>query len=223
MNTRFLTFTLTAACTALISASSMATAAMPAVPSDAKASHILVAAASDQSSVAEGAKNFIASMGDRGINFLGNPNMSQGAKTAEFRNLLNESFDMNTIARFSIGNSWKDMTPAQQQEYMTLFNKMIVNVYSRRFSEYRGQKFDVRTARKEGEKDFIVTSFIVPVDGPQVQVDWRVRNKGGAYKVVDILVEGVSMAMTQRSDFAGVIQGGGGNVDVLLSHLRTQQ
>lgn len=183
---------------------------------------IAVTAASGQDQVAEGAKNFIIGMGDRGINFLGDQKMSQEAKKAEFSNLLNDSFDMNTIGRFSIGNYWNKATPAQQKEYLNLFNKMIVKVYSKRFSDYKGQKFDVRTARKEGAKDSIVTSFIVPSDGPEVRVDWRVRNKGGAYKVVDIIVEGVSMSQTQRADFASVIQRGGGKVEALLAYLRQQ-
>ena len=175
------------------------------------------AGATDQTS--EGAKNFIASMGDRGINFLGNESMGIEAKKAEFEKLLNDSFDMTTIGRFSVGQYWRSMSPAQQKEYQSLFNDMIVRVYSKRFSDYKGQQFKVESARKEGN-DSIVTSFIVPGDGPQVKVDWRVRNKGGAYKVVDIIVEGVSMAQTQRSEFASIIQRGGGNVDVLLNHLR---
>ncbi len=168
----------------------------------------------------EGAKNFIASMGDRGLNFLGNKNMSDEAKKAEFAKLLNESFDMNTIARFSLGNNWRTATPAQQKEYLSLFNKMIIRVYSKRFSDYEGQKFEVTSARAENAKDSIVTSYIVPTDGPKARVDWRVRNKNGSYKVIDVLVEGVSMSQTQRSDFASVIQRGGGKIDVLLDHLK---
>ncbi len=192
------------------------TVAMERVTNDA--TYTLVTANAGQN---EGAKNFISSMGDRGINFLGNPSMSQESKTAEFKNLLNESFDMNTIGRFAIGNNWKVATPAQQAEYTKLFNQMIVRVYSKRFSDYKGQKFEVKSSRAEG-KDTMVTSFIVPTDGPQVQVDWRVRNKGGSYKVVDIVVEGVSMSQTQRADFASVIQRGGGGIEPLLVHLRGQ-
>lgn len=177
---------------------------------------------STQDSVAEGAKSFIASMGDRGINFFGNQSMSMEAKRAEFASLLNESFDMNTIGRFCLGTYWRVATPAQQKEYLKLFNKMIVTIYSQRFSDYKGQKFEVRSVRKENDKDSIVTSYIVPPSGPQVRVDWRVRSKGGAYRVVDIVVEGVSMSQTQRADFASVIQRGGGKVDVLLNHLRGQ-
>jgi phospholipid transport system substrate-binding protein len=166
------------------------------------------------------AQQFIASMGDRGINFLGDEKMSQEAKQKEFKRLLNDSFDMNTIGRFALGTYWNSATPAQQKEYMKLFNDMIIRVYSKRFSDYKGQKFDVRSSQKQSEKDTLVTSYIVPNDGPEVRVDWRVRNKGGTYKVVDVVVEGVSMGQTQRSDFSSVIQRGGGKVEVLLDYLR---
>ncbi len=182
-----------------------------------KPSYIAVAATADQ-----GAQDFIAGMGDRGINFLGNQTMSMEAKKKEFAQLLTDSFDMATIGRFSLGNYWNTATPAQQQEYQKLFKQMIIKVYSKRFSDYKGQKFEVRSSRKENEKDSIVTSYIVPPDGPEVRVDWRVRNKGNSHKVVDIVVEGVSMGQTQRADFASVIQRGGGKIDVLLEHLRKQ-
>ena len=216
MRTRFVKLALLAS-VALVAA--QGASAAPDLRMDTASPHVIAVTAN--AGVNEGAKNFISSMGDRGINFLGNQGMSQQAKTAEFRSLLNESFDMNTIGRFSLGNYWNKATPAEQQEYLKLFNNMIVKVYSKRFSDYKGQKFEVKSARPEN-KDTMVTSFIVPTDGPQVQVDWRVRNKGGSYKVVDIIVEGVSMSQTQRADFASVIQRGGGKVDVLLQHLRAQ-
>lgn len=216
MRTRFVKLALLAS-VALVAA--QGASAATDLRMDTASPHVIAVTAN--AGVNEGAKNFISSMGDRGINFLGNQSMSQEAKTAEFRSLLNESFDMNTIGRFSLGNYWNKATPAQQQEYLKLFNNMIVKVYAKRFSDYKGQQFEVKSARPEN-KDTMVTSFIVPTDGPQVQVDWRVRNKGGSYKVVDIIVEGVSMSQTQRADFASVIQRGGGKVDVLLQHLRAQ-
>lgn len=222
MNTSFVKFALASVSVAILCAGTTASASVTDLRVAAPSLPIVAATAgAAQSSTTEGAKNFIASMGERGINFLGNENMSQQAKSAEFRNLLNDSFDMNTIGRFSLGNNWNRATPAQQKEYLKLFNNMIVKVYSKRFSDYKGQKFEVRSARA-AEKDSLVTSFIVPSDGPQVQVDWRVRNKNGSYKVVDIIVEGVSMSQTQRADFNSVIQRGGGNVEILLNHLRGQ-
>lgn len=222
MNIRLTKFALLATAALCVGAHAASASTSDMRVQTAVPSIIAITAAAGQNNVTEGAKNFIASMGDRGINFLGNESMTQQAKTAEFRRLLNDSFDMNTIARFSLGTYWRTATPAQQQEYLKLFNNMIVKVYSKRFSDYKGQKFEVRSARAAEGKDSVVTSFIVPSDGPQVQVDWRVRNKGGSYKVVDIIVEGVSMSQTQRADFSSVIQRGGGKIDALLQHLRQQ-
>ena len=167
-----------------------------------------------------GAKSFIDSMAQRAIGFLDSDEISEEQRKEEFRKLLNDSFDMKTIGRFSLGTYWKQATAPQQQEYQTLFKNMIVEVYSRRFGDYNGQKLDVRSAAPTAKGDTLVTTFIVPADGPEIQVDWRVRKEGGQFKIVDVLVEGVSMALTQRADFASVIQRGGGNVEVLLEHLR---
>ncbi len=165
------------------------------------------------------AKDFIVKMGDSAIGFLGNEGLSQAQKEAEFKKLLQGSFDMKTIGRFALGSYWNQASPAQQAEYLRLFEAMIVKVYSARFNEYKGQTLDVSAAKEDG-KDTLVTSYIVPQNGSKVRVDWRVRNKGSSYKIVDVIIEGVSMAMTQRSDFSSVIQRGGGNIEVLIDHLK---
>jgi phospholipid transport system substrate-binding protein len=168
-----------------------------------------------------GAQSFIQSMAQRGIDFLSDEKLTQEQRKQEFRQLLRSSYDMRTIGRFALGTYWKTASKQQQEEYQTLFEKKIVEVYSARFSEYKGQQLEVTVARAEGDTDTIVTSYVLPSKGGEkVQVDWRVRNKGGQYKVIDVIVAGVSMAMTQRSDFASVIQRGGGDVNVLLDHLR---
>ena len=168
-----------------------------------------------------GAQGFIESMAARGIGFLGNQSLGPDQRKAEFRKLLRSSFDMNMIGRFAMGPYWRSLSPAQQSEYQKLFEAMIVDVYARRFGEYNGQQLEVRNARSENNTDVIVNSFIIPAKGgEEVQVDWRVRNKGGQFKVIDVVVAGVSMALTQRSEFSSVIQRGGGDAAVLIEHLR---
>lgn len=167
-----------------------------------------------------GAQKFVTNMADKAISFLGNSSASQDQKEAEFRRLLKNSFDMKTIGRFALGRYWGTATAQQQQEYLQLFENMVVDVYAARFNEYKGQKLEVAGARADNN-DTLVTSYIVaPTGGDKFQVDWRVRNKGGTYKIVDVIIEGVSMSLTQRSDFSSVIQQGGGDVQSLLVHLR---
>lgn len=166
-----------------------------------------------------GAQGFVNNMAQRAIGFLGEESITEEQRKSEFRRLLHDSFDMQTIGRFALGRYWKTATAQQRSEYQKLFENMIVEVYSKRFNDYNGQALEVRSAQAEG-KDTVVQSFIVPESGPEIQVDWRVRHKDGRYKIVDVIVEGVSMALTQRSDFASVIQRGGGELDILLAELR---
>ncbi|MEM6780739.1 MAG: ABC transporter substrate-binding protein [Pseudomonadota bacterium] len=176
---------------------------------------------STNNKVAKGAENFIDSMGKRAITFL-DSDMSQERKEREFRKLLKDSFDLTTIGRFSLGRHWRVASDSQKKEYQKLFEDLIVDVYSQRFGEYKGQALAIRSSRSENEKDTIVQSFIVDDNGAEFSVDWRVRFKNGRYRIIDVIIEGVSMSLTQRSDFSSVIQRGGGNVDVLIAHLKGQ-
>lgn len=170
--------------------------------------------------VVRGAGTFINSLSQQALSFLVDENITAEEKRASFSALLESSFDLRTISRFALGRYWRAATPEQRQEYERLFTRMILNVYSDKFDEYQGQNFAVQNVRAEGRRDTIVTSFILPENGPEVRVDWRVRYKKGRYKVIDVMVEGISMTVTQRSDFAAVIQRGGGSIAPLLEHLR---
>lgn len=198
--------------------------AAPAKSPATLASPVAVAgeAGAHDSDITAGAKSFIDKMAHRALGFLADSGMTQDQKRREFGKLLQDSFDMDTIGRFTLGRYWRVSTKQQRDEYLRLFKVMVVNVYSSRFKEYTGQRFEVRGARQDGDKDAVVSSFLIPQEGPEIQIDWRVRRKDGRYKVVDVLVEGVSMSVTQRSDFAAVIQRGGGDVQVLISYLKQQ-
>ncbi|MAH04442.1 MAG: ABC transporter substrate-binding protein [Pseudomonadota bacterium] len=166
---------------------------------------------------------FISEMANDGLSFLSNKELTTEQKKARFKKMLDTSFDIKTIARFALGLHWKSASEKEKTEYVGLFEKMVIDVYSRRFSEYNGQEFEVIGAQKRGKKDFVVTSSILPPEGekgPDVRVDWRVRNRNGDLRVIDIIVEGISMGQTQRSDFAAVIQKGQGEVEYLLAELR---
>ena len=175
-----------------------------------------VQAATDQAA----AKATVEKLGSEAISFLEDSSLNDAQKAAKFRTLLQRTFDMQTIGRFALGRYWRTATPAQQKEYLKLFEDMIVRVYSSRFDEYDGQDFIVKSVTDTGKGDALVTSMITPPRGADVQVDWRMREKNGRPHVIDVIIEGVSMGLTQRSDFSSVIQRGGGNIDVLLDHLR---
>ena len=214
---------LTGAAAILLSVSplALARAADLTAPDAPQATNAAIDAAASPE-VAQGAFKFVQSTAESGLKFLSNPKSGEAEKKAEFRKLLDTSFDLDTIGRFALGRYWNTATPVQQKNYLVQFRRMVVDVYASRFGDYKGQKFEAKSFRSISESDTLVTSYIHPADGGQdIQVDWRVRSKGGKYKIVDVLVSGVSMSVTQRSDFSSVIQRGGGNIDVLIDHLKS--
>jgi phospholipid transport system substrate-binding protein len=168
----------------------------------------------------EAAQAFVNKMADKTLGIIANSEMTQDQKKSAFRKMLLNHFDMDTIGRFALGRYWNTATPAQRKEYLTLLNDAIINVYTERFADYKGEKLEVESARPEGNGDVFVTSNILLADGPKVKVEWRVREKEGKFRIVDVIVQDISMVVTKRSDFAAVIQRGGGSVDVLLDYLR---
>lgn len=169
------------------------------------------------------ARLFIDSMGQEAIGFLADSSLGQEEKERRFRALLDEHFDMKTIGRFTLGSHWRSLTPQQQAEYQKLFEDLIVSIYAQRFADYKGQTFRVAESQPTGETDYIVRSHIVPDAGRQIPVNWHVRYKNGSFRIVDVVIEEVSMAITKRAEFASIIQRGGGNAETLLGHLRERQ
>jgi phospholipid transport system substrate-binding protein len=168
------------------------------------------------------ARAFIDNLGAQTIDVLQRENLGTQEAVEIFREMFRESFDSRTIGRFVLGRYWRTATPEQQREYLRLFEEMIVQTYARRFTDYAGESLDVLGARPEGEVDAMVNSRVVRPDGPPVNVTWRVRESGGTYKIIDVIVEGVSMSVTQRNEFSAVIQRNGGQIEPLLDALREQ-
>ena len=165
-------------------------------------------------------QKFIENMGSEAIRFLGDNNLSQADKRQKFDSFLNEHFAMDNISRFVMGPYWKKMSESQRTEYEDLFKKMVVEIYSQRFSEYDGQKLVVTSATPQGENTYNVLSEIVSPNGEKVPVSWRVRDKDGTQKIVDVSVSNVSMAISKKSEFSSIIQRGGGDPAVLIKHLK---
>jgi phospholipid transport system substrate-binding protein len=167
------------------------------------------------------AQDFIASLSEQAIQALTQPNIAPAERERRARDLLRENFAIPTIGQWVLGRYWRTATPEERSEYLKLFEDLIITTYVDRFSRYAGESLEVRGVRSiEGSQDQFVETRIIRADGSPVQVAWRVRNDDGKFKIVDVVVEGVSMGQTQRSEFASVIQNNGGNVEALLDEMR---
>jgi len=170
----------------------------------------------------EGATDFIQTLGDEFVAVLADKELPAERRLEEFRRLFIESFDVATISRFALGRYWRRASKSQRQECGRLFSDYIVNTYSARLGQYSGEKVVVGETRNDRKRDRIVASKIVPPEGKPVRLDWRLRRRGEDFKIVDVIIEGVSMAITQRDAFASVIRRGGGKVESLLEELRSK-
>lgn len=168
----------------------------------------------------DAAKGFIQKLGDEAVGTIAATQHDEDERLRQFRSLLKENFDVPGIGRFVLGRYWRVATPDQRDEYLKLFEESIIRTYVRRFSDYSGETVAVDKARRDGDDFILVDSLIQRPSGSPVGVTWRLLDQGKGFKIVDVVVEGVSMSVTQRSDFASVIQSGGGNIEALLKVMR---
>ena len=166
------------------------------------------------------AGDFISDLGQRTVQILA-ANLAERERETRFRAIFDEGFDVPAIARFVLGTYWRTASDEQRRTFLTLFETYVVHVYTVRFNEYSGQQLKVTAARAEGDDAALVQSVIAqPSGAPPLRVDWRVSRTDRGYRINDVVVEGVSMAITQRQEFASVIQRNGGQIDALLKLLR---
>jgi phospholipid transport system substrate-binding protein len=165
---------------------------------------------------------FVNGLVEQALGLLRNPQLSAAQRDQQFKILLDKGFDIPRIARFVLGRYWTSASDTDRAAFGDLFEQWIVRTYSQRFKDYSGETVQVGSSRPESDTNFVVSSQIVHPNGnPPAKVDWHVRKgEDGHYKIVDVEVEGISMALTQREEFASVIQRNGGSVASLNDALR---
>ena len=141
--------------------------------------------------------------------------ISQREKTDRFRVLFKDFFDIPSIGRFVLGRFARAASAEDNQKFGTLFEDVIVYTWSRRFAEYKGQTLKVKDSTPDGEDGSVVNSDILGNDGQSFAVSWRLRKRETGFRVVDVIIEGVSMAITYRQEYATVIQQSGGMAGLL--------
>jgi len=168
------------------------------------------------------ARQFIASLADRAIQALTTADIARAERIRRFRTLFNDHFAVEDIGKWVLGRYWTRATPAEQQEYLRLFEDYIVASYVDRFATYTGEQLRItRSLAEEGERATVFSEIALPGGGKTpVRVDWRVEGEAGRLKITDLVVEGVSMSTTLRSEFASIMRRDGGKLDGLFAVLR---
>ncbi|MGF1629633.1 MAG: phospholipid-binding protein MlaC [Kiloniellaceae bacterium] len=168
------------------------------------------------------AADFLANLQERAASRLGDASVSEKEKEEHFRKLFNENFDLPTIGRFVIGRYWRAASEADQKAFLAVFEDAMVQRFLPLLAEYSSERFQIGTVTpvSGNESEAMIDSRIDRTQGEPYRVSWRVRENNGDFKILDIVGEGVSMAITLRSEYGSVLKNNGGQLPPLTDALR---
>ncbi len=171
----------------------------------------------------QNAENFIKKITQNGIEELINSNVSEAEKKARFTKLFNEDLDLDFIGKFVLGRYWKTSTPQQRTDFIDVYRKLNIQTWSERFNEFKGKHFEFLGTEKSKSADQVFVNTQVPMEeGAPASVKWRVKETNGRLRIVDIIIENVSLAQTARSEYTAYIKQSPNGVDGLIKDLRAR-
>ena len=148
--------------------------------------------------------------------------ISKKEKMLELQELAKETVDINGIGFYTLGKFRKEISDEQKNKYSKLFESYFLKSFSSRLSEYSNPKINVISKDKKNEKYTIVSSILVATKNrPEVKIDWRIYTKDPEKPLIrDLIIEGLSLARTQKEEFASIIKSNDNNIDALFESLQ---
>ena len=160
---------------------------------------------------------FIQTLGNQALAVV-RSNIVPTQKLQYFRELLDQDFDMLEISCFVLGPYWRRASSSEQQQFTKLLSDDLVRFYRQRFTRYEGETFEVTGSRSD-PAGTIVTSQILRPNGAPIEVDWQLTVQDDVYKISDVIIDNVSMALSEHQAFAQQIQLSGDQVAGLLARM----
>lgn len=166
------------------------------------------------------ASRFIEQFGNQLVDIV-NVDEPLARKRQRMQPLVEQALAVNEIGTFVLGRYWRIATPAQQQRFLQLFHAILVNTITEKLGEFRGVAFRLtQTTVRDG--DYLVGTLISRPNQQPNNAQWVVSFESGRPAVIDVLAEGTSLRLTQRSDYAAFISRNNNNIDALLNALQRQ-
>ena len=170
------------------------------------------------------AEAFVRTNVDRGLQILNNRNLSKAQRQEQFRSFLVTLTDLRRIALYTLGPARRMATPAEQQAFVEAFRNYAFAVYGAEFSKYSGQTLRVTGSYERGPGDELVRTVLedpqAPAGQQPIEVDFRVYGSPGHYSVVDIVVAGLDLAITEQDDFSSFLAQHNNDVRALTANLQ---
>ena len=164
---------------------------------------------------------FVQSTVNRASQILSD-NISKESKIEELKKVALDTVDIRGIGFYTLGKFRKNLSDEQKQNYSELFKEYFLKSFSSRLAEYSNPKIDVQSQEKLNENYTIVSSVLVATDTrPEVKIQWRIYTKNPDKPMIrDLIIEGLSLARTQKEEFSSIIQSSDGDIEVLFSSLK---
>ena len=179
-----------------------------------------LAAAPPPAAADEAPAAFIRDLGNQALAVI-HSDTPLASKAAYFARMIHQDFDLTGISRFELGPYWRIASPAEREEFSGLFADHLIRFYGRQLAQLGDGGFIVTGSRSD-PGGVLVTSEIIRQSGPPIAMDWRLGVSDGLYKIEDVTIDGISMALAQRSEISELIARAGGQVRMLLATMREE-
>ncbi|HEX6978302.1 MAG TPA: ABC transporter substrate-binding protein [Alphaproteobacteria bacterium] len=167
----------------------------------------------------QAARAFIDELGNEAIGIL-QSEQPASAKAERLEEVFRRGFDFEAIGRFILGRYWNTASAQQRKEFLAAFTDFVTRSYARRLADETVSGFNITNVRDLGDGDYLARTEILRGNSAPLNYEWRVRQTDNGMRIVDIIIEGVSLLVTQRSDFTSVVQREG--MDGLIRTLRAK-
>ncbi len=164
---------------------------------------------------------FVQSTVNRASNTL-SANNSKEERIEELKKIALDTVDIRGIGFYSLGSHRKNLSNEKKKEYSEIFRNYFLVSFSSRLAEYSNPVIEVNSKEKISDKYTIVSSTLAATDKrPEVKIDWRIYTKNPDKPLIrDLIIEGLSLARTQKEEFNSIIQSADGDIDALLINLK---
>ena len=166
-------------------------------------------------------KKFIQEIVDEAKKILIKTNSAE-YKSKKLTEIALATVDIKGVGLYTLGQYRKDLTEEQKKKYSILFKEYFLKTFVSRLTDYSEPKIDVISAEKKNEKYTIVSSILLATDKkPEIKIDWRVYTKNPNKPLIrDLIIEGLSLARTQKEEFSSIIESNDGDINVLFNKLK---
>ena len=148
--------------------------------------------------------------------------LTKEQRIVELKKIAADTVDIKGIGFYSLGKHRKNLSNEKINEYSKVFNEYFMTSFSSRLAEYSNPIIEVNSKEKINENYTIVSSTLVATEKrPEIKIEWRIYTKNPDKPLIrDLIIEGLSLARTQKEEFNSIIQGADGNIDALLKNLK---